>query len=78
MASFQLRLPILRVGTINKGITRMPSRASFQFIMNKVTAVEARINRLLAKLTTVLLNTPWTPEISLVIRVITSPCWTPE
>ena len=65
----------LRVGRISRGMTAMPTRASFQLMENRATRVVTTVAVLLTMLDRVPLMTELTPLMSVFMRVMMSPCF---
>ena len=76
-SSCQRVRPTVRVGKISSGITTMPTRASCQLMENSATSVVTVTATLLTMLLRVPEMTVETPEMSVFIRVMMSPCRSP-
>ena len=73
--SFQRVRPTLRVGMMRRGMTRMPTQASCQDMLNRATSVVTTVATLLTMLVRVPEITEDTPLMSLFMRVMMSPCF---
>ena len=74
LANFQRVRPARRVGMVKSGTITMPISARTQFLRNMATMAMISVMTFERMLVKVLVITCCTPSMSLVIRVMTSPC----
>ena len=73
--SWKRVLPTLRVGRMSSGITTMPTQASCQLIVKRATSVVTTVAMFDTTEASVPEITELTPEMSVFMRVMMSPCF---